>query len=450
MASNGWLKGRSRAAIAGFVSGIAAFSLLVGGGAAWAYWTATTQATATVKTAPISITVSPTSLDGTFLNTHATLKRTGSFTVSNTSGTPGDVSASIAGSGSLASNLPIRIWPSSVAACSVAAVPASATSGTWASAAAPAVPGVPAGGSVVYCVRTDVPVASRNLIASANGTSSASSTITATLNSAGWTSKAGAVNATQKTSAVYPLAGTSWLPNGLSRWFTVRAAGNTEQCLDAMSSGGEGVDMLAYGCYVSSNQSYEILPAADADHRLITLRPAHAGGLRVAVTAAGKVTLASAGAGTASMQQWWVQSMPNGRTQLVSAYDGKCLVLPTQESTTPISTVDCTATTAALVLQRSPFTFSASGRTARVTWEVAPGGQTYRLQQRPAGSSGNWSVASTSSSSIAQTVLEFTPDILASGTWELRIVDSSGAVIYSGMTGSRSWPSSPTAGAGFG
>ena len=441
-----------RRVVAGFAAGVAVATLALGGGSAWAFWTAGADASTSVKTAPVTLTVTPSELDGTFINTTSTLARMGSFTVTNTSATPGAVGATISGTGPLASGLPIRIWQLTGASCAPA-VPTGAASGTWASAVAPTVQGVLPGASVTYCVRTDVPVASRDAIAAAAGSQSTNPVVTGTLTTAGWPAKGAAVQTTQRTQAIYPLPAANWLPDGVSRWYTVRAAANTNICLDVSGSGTSGgTPILSYGCYVTSNQAFEIVPVAAGDDRLVALRPGNAVGTRLAIDPAnGQQIIAVNGAGDTRAQQWYLQSMPGDRWQLVSALNGYCLVLPASSSVSSTSAAPCTSANVSVELRREPVTFSTSGSTVNISWGIGAGNSTLRLQTRNAGTagSGGWTTRSTLRGLDAR-AFSFDTRFWLSGTREARIVDANDNVVYGGMTFTVPSSGAPTAGAGFG
>ncbi|WP_427870189.1 RICIN domain-containing protein [Leucobacter luti] len=441
-----------RRVMAGFAAGVAVAALALGGGSAWAFWTAGAEASASMKTAPVTLTITPSALDGVFVNTTSTLTRTGSFTVTNTSSTPGAVGATISGTGPLAAGLPVRIWPNTVAACT-AGTPASATSGTWASAVAPSVQGVLPGSSVTYCARTDVPVASRDAISAASGSQSTNPVVTGTLTTAGWPAKGAAVQTTQRTQAIYPLPAANWLPDGVSRWYTVRAAANTNVCLDVSGSGtAGGTPILSYGCYVTSNQAFEILPVAAGDDRLVALRPANAVGTRLAIDPAnGQQIIAVNGAGDTRAQQWYLQTMPGDRWQLVSALNGYCLVLPTSSSVSSTSAAPCTSANVSVELRREPVSFSASGTTVNISWGIGAGNSTLRLQTRNAGTTGDagWTTRSTLRGLDART-FSFAIPRIPSGEKEARIVDANDNVVYGGMTFTVPLTGALTAGAGFG
>ncbi|WP_040166405.1 RICIN domain-containing protein [Microbacterium gorillae] len=387
------IRSLSRRALIAMTIGALIGSVLLGGGAAWAVWTATATATGTVTTSPVTITQSGfAGLSTTYINTLTRLTSTGSFTVNNTGAVDGTVNVSIAAPEAWATKLPIRVWPvASTAACTAAtAVPSSAVSGSWGSTTVASGATLAAGASVVYCVRTAV--VDRPAIATATGTQSATPKLSATLSAGGWSvSAAEAVN-TQATAAIYPLA-SGYVDTPTTAWFTVRSGGAPTSCLDVTQSGGVGANVISYACGSASNQRWQLVPVSGGDQTLVTVSPQHAPTARLALNASNTEVLASASS-TDKAQQWYVQriSASPDRYQLVSALNGLCLRLNTTTGTAAQVATDCTTTGAvALELRRqqvfwtysldgdSSFTFasptSPDGVTAQVLragadWEV--------------------------------------------------------------------------------
>ncbi|WP_427870193.1 hypothetical protein [Leucobacter luti] len=444
-----------RRALLGFVAGVSATALLAGGGSAWALWTASTQGTSTARTNAVTVAVAAHGLDASYTNEHSTFVHTGSFTVTNTSGTSGTVGATVSGGGSLAAGLPIRIWPASTGPCT-APPPPGATSGRWDSAAAPAVTGVAPAAAVTYCVRTEISVDTRNAISTPTGAMATHPVITASLTTAGWSAKTATVAVTQSTQGIYPLAGSGWLPHGVARWFTVRAGASPSVCLDVKGGRNDpGTPLLAFSCGPVSNQAFELVPVATGNDYLVTLRPANALQTRAAVDPVTQQQLTAAAAlggatgAEPAAQRWYVQRVPGNRWSFVSALDGRCLTLPGTSTEDPTHTGPCTGSNVALELRREPVTFAASAQEVTVSWGIAPGNAViFNLQTRPAGAH-EWSNQVTNTGPGART-FTFSTAGFSPGTHELRISDFGGGTIYGDMTMTVDGSGRATAGSGFG
>ena len=450
------MRGRqSRRALLGFVAGASAVALVAGGSSAWALWTATTQGSSTAKTNAVSVSVAANGLDATTTNDHSTFVHTGSFTVTNTSGTAGAVGATIAGGGSLAAGLPIRIWPETTGPCTNPP-PAGAASGKWESATAPTVTGVAPGASVTYCVRTQISVDTRNAISTPTGAMATNPVITASLTTSGWSPKTAAVAIVQRTQAIYPLAGSEWLPDGVARWYTIRTGTGQSVCLDVTGGRNDpGTPLLAFACGPVSNQAFEILPVAAGNDRFVTLRPANALPTRAAVNPLTGQQLTAAAANGApngadpAAQRWYLQRAPSNRWVIVSALDGRCLTLPSTAPETLTQTGPCTGPNVSVELRREPVTFAGSSTEATVSWNIAPGNAViFNLQTRAVGET-DWDNRVTNTGRTART-FKFSTANFPAGTHELRISDFGGETVYGGMTMTVDAAGRATAGTGFG
>lgn len=358
---NGKSERRTRRGFAALVAGAVAGTVLLGGGAAWAYWTASAKGTGTVTTPAVSITQTNFgNLGATYINTHTSLTNTGNFTVTNTGAVAGTATVSIAGPDSLLAKLPILVWPvANTAACTAATTPpASAVSGTWGSTSVTSTLALAANASQMYCVRTAVAVADRPGLAVASGTQSGTPSITATLAASGWTATATTatpLSNTQKTEAIFPLD-TAYLADPTkSRWFTVTNGG---QCLDVFGGGAasNGNNASSYGCGTAgqSNQIWQFTQDG-GDSSKITARPGSGATLRLASGTGGNQQVSTAGNG--SEQRWFIQKAGANSYLMVSASDGKCLVM-TAANASPQATADCNTPNTRVNLTRVPLTFS--------------------------------------------------------------------------------------------
>lgn len=441
---------------AAFIAGFLALAVLLGGGVSWAYWTSTLQGSGTLSTTAINVTVAPNaSLNDTFTNTFSTLTQVGTFKVTNppSNTVSGDVSATLSGSG-IASGFPVRIWVvGQESECTTgAAIPANATSGTWGNASTPTVANLAVGASVLYCVRTAVnPDTERNNISTAvTGDAQISPTITATLTPSGWGAKTATATATLATDAIYPLVATNWQDTTKSRWYQLRAATADGNCLDVAGIGanGEG-NLVSNSCSGAATQAFEIGPVA-SDARLVGIRPAQAPLTRVGLeTNLNQRTFSNYQSG--SSPQSYVQHIGGNVYQFVTRYLGVCLTLST--TTTPangrLAATDCnsTAQNVQFYLARIPFTFNNDALSnVTVSWQVNPGTRIWTLQTTPTGATA-WTARNTSTGT--DKTWAFSTVGMANGTYDLRVVDDTGNVIYSGMSFTKSGTSA-SAGAGFG
>lgn len=413
------------------VAAIAVCALSVGGGAAWAAWTASAQASGQSTTPSVAITqVAFGQLNETYINTHTRLTETGSFTLTNTGTAAGPVAASITAPGSFAPLLPLRIWPvASTAACTAATtIPGTAASGTWASTTVPGVT-LAGGASQVYCVRTTVPLAQRQSLATASGAQTVTATLAASLTSSGWTAQAGATT-TQATAAIYPLS-TDLPKTAQSSWYRLANSGDANACLDVANSGGAGALLISYVCTDNANQRFQIV-ALGADPSVVTLRPRHAPGTRVSVRADGTQELAAANSAALS-QQWIVQTRAGSPTryQLVSALDGRCLTVRAPWSDAAHTVVDCPLANVELIPTRDPLTFS-GGLILTGTFDVGPAVFAQPLSvQRLVGTT--WTTEATLAAG-SRTVSFALPTItLLSTERQYRLVYPDGSVAFGGI-----------------
>lgn len=363
---------RRRRPFMGLVAGLVAGAVLLGGGGAWAYWTANATASSTVKTTKVAITqVNFPNASKTYLNTLTSLSNTGSFKVKNTGAAAGTVKVTITSPDAFASKLDTVIWTTDDAAkctdtAAVPAAPASAT-GKWESMTLNSTASLAADKEQIYCVRTTLTggktLANAMNYAHSSGTILATATLKADLTTAGWTATDTTGVATQKTEAIYPLA-TDYRPVGLSDWYDISTgASSTGRCFDVASGGKvNGTAVNAYTCTQNDNQAFQITPVAGSSPQAVTLRPMHAWEKYVAMTAPNGTTLMLADAKDA--QSWVIQTRGNGQYQLVHPTTGKCFNMTTS------ALADCNQAGAAVYLNRKAITFTTTASGMQVDMPI--------------------------------------------------------------------------------
>ncbi|RLQ83907.1 RICIN domain-containing protein [Mycetocola zhadangensis] len=409
----------ARQGVAGFLAGIMAFALLVGGGgAAWAYWTASAQGTGQVTTPSVTVTqISFPSLNATYTNAHARQTVTGPFSISNTGSVAGFATASISSTAPIAAQLPLTIWRVANSAACVAGstIPSDAVTGTWASATLGNIQ-LAAGQAQTLCVRTTIPLSQRDSVASATGDARAAGTLNVSLaTTTGWTAASTPAVATQTMSAIYPLD-TALAPVNDSRWHSIRSA-NGATCLDVEANNTFG-NAIAYQCgsSVQANQMWQVVPVSEADRSLITLRPRHSPNSRLAVDGSNRqVTVSSDPASPA--QQWYVQRVSTTTVQFVSATNGLCLSMPQASGVAALTMIDCSNIGSVIVNPlRIPLGFSSNATTTTLTVGPRVAAAPFFLQRL---SGGTWTTVTTTSQANALTVAN---DLLVEGPNTMRII----------------------------
>lgn len=349
------MPGLIRRHLAAFIAGVSLVVVALGGGAAYAYWTVSANASGSIATTKVEVTtpdfagaVTKTYINST-LDTvgtgSTTLSSTAPFSVVYTAGTAGTLTVNItAPSTSFTQAFTVRVWGvASAAACTSATpVPSSGvvTLTNW-SGQITSTTTTSATGTNWYCMRSTAP---RTAVASAAGAQSANVAVNASLASNGWTSTSSA-QGTQATAAIYPLS------NSLSVLSTYRlsaqaASGN---CLDISGSGTTaGALVISYQCTGNPNQKFRVSAASLLsifDTSLVTLNPQHTPTSRLRVgagTADNVQMLQSVAGGAAYSNSWFVQRIGGSQYQFVSAHSGRCLsILPTS-SGDDVTTVECT------------------------------------------------------------------------------------------------------------
>lgn len=435
---------------------------------AWAYWTATIQATATATTRTVAVsqggfnTIAETYRNHSFTSTAYTAAHTGNFTITNTGQTNGTVTFTVTAPGTLAPTLPIRVWPvASAANCTAAtSVPGSAGSGTWASYTMSTPLTLNAGAAQMYCVRTTI--VGRQTIAQTTGTASAAATLTVTLNNSdGWN---GAVTAsgttTQATELIYPFAvadSANYVQTGLSNWFTIRRTTPATPSLnvDVSGNGGNGTQVIMWSTHADANQRWEIIHVGASDPSLVRIRPRHLSGLttRLAHNASHGILINTLNTSSTN-QLWEIQRISTTTFQIVAHTTGRCLTALDTSGDLQISTQECSTTAAVrerqvFTLTREPLTFT-NGSNVTFAWD-SNSGTNYQAQRWNGTTWVNVGTATSGTSlSFARGNWNLLPNI-PPGTSQWRIVTSSGTnVVYDGITLTRNNGNTITATAGVG
>ncbi|MFT4294498.1 MAG: RICIN domain-containing protein [Micropruina sp.] len=411
------------------VAGVTAFVLATGGTAAWAYFTASATATGSLST--LSVAVSQAGFAGMGAKyLPSDLTDTGSFTVTNTGSVNGTATVTIAAPESWASGLPIRVWPTTAAACTATNPPGSALSGTWADPP-DLTPTLAAGASISYCVRTTI--TDWKALATTGGARQANPVIKVSLSAGGWVATATSATHVQQTAGMYPLT-SSFFNATLSRWFTVRANANTNYCLDVSNSGGAGGGLIGFGCHASSNQRWEFIPVSGSNQSLVTIRPRHAMSTRL--TYSGTNAIIQTAATSTAAQQWYVQQIDANRFQLISAATGLCLSLPT--SSARATTAACDSTATQLRFQREALTLTTSSTTVTLTFGggTMPAGTLQRCTTTACTSVTNIADIAGNAESVSFALNN--TNIPNSTTSIYRIIDDSSNVLWNGIQLKRS------------
>ncbi|WP_040166054.1 RICIN domain-containing protein [Microbacterium gorillae] len=356
----------SRRFVVTFVASFAAIAVIFGGGAAVAYWTATSAATGAVNTAAVSIAQDKFPLlDKTYRNSSitaagaTTLANAGSFTVANTGEMAGSATVTIAGSGGLGANLTLRAWVSTAAAPCGTTVPGSGVStGTWASTTIAPFP-LAAGATATVCVLT---TAERAATAATSGTASVTGTATVSLNADGWVATSATAASTQKTSAIFPLSGAP-VPASGSRWVMLASGVNSAMCVDTWD-GQQGVGAItrSYNCFeaagidrTNANRAWQLIPeSGSSDRSLVTIRPAHAPDKRLGLVGDnGPGVGLMATSATETAEKWYIQQRSGSVYQLVNAKNGLCMAIPSSISQ-DITVAECDSSNLVQVVPSAP------------------------------------------------------------------------------------------------
>ncbi len=429
----------------GIVAFITAVLTLLGGTATWAYWTATASGTGTVTTRTVTVSQSGFNAMSAVFQNHA-LTATASFTVSNTGQTDGQASIAIVASGTLAANLPLRAWPvSNPAACTAATtMPSNAASGTWANFALSTPVPLTAGASVTYCVRTTA--VSRQSIAHANGTQSASPQLTVTFDDVdGWQGVRTLTPTTShSTELIYPyppVDSVNYVQTNRSNWFVIGRNASSGLCLDVSGNGGAGTRSITWDCHNNPNQRWEIVPVGSAEPSLVRIRPKHGPGLgtRLSASTSHAVTIANYDA-NATTQLWEFQRISNTTFQLVAHGSGRCLAMHGASEDVQLVTEPCSTATAGrnnqvLRLTREPLT-ATNGTNVVFSFGTTTGSDSYRLQ-RWTGSA--WTDQGSASGTGATSVQIARTSIPNNATSQWRIViNGTSTVVYDNITLTRS------------
>lgn len=335
--------------VAAFAAAFVALTVVLGAGAAFAYWTATVNATGSVATPKVSISQNGfPALSTEYLNhtigtvPSSTLRSAGSFTITNTGGLGGTATLTITGTGAL-TGMSVTAWAIATGTCAANPPASGAVTGTWGSTSLAGIP-LGTGASATVCVVT---TADRASVGVAGGTASVTGTAAVSLDAQGWIASAQTAVATQKTKAIYPLSGDA-VPATGSRWAMLTPATNTARCLDVWD-GSQLVDksVSSFRCMETSaakvtnpNRLWQMIPDT-ADRTLVSLRPAHAPQLRLGLAGGTGNQLATAAANASDpAQKWFVQTRGDGTHLFVNARTGMCMA-PSPSADDVVGVVPC-------------------------------------------------------------------------------------------------------------
>lgn len=313
------------------IGALVALLMASGVGVTFALWNSQAEARSSIGGAKLELTTTFADLDFTFANN--SLRTTGTFTVTNVTETnstlPGAVAAQLSapGDAGLASNLDVAVWRDSVAACTVANAPPSATLGKW-NSIAPATVALAPGNSATFCVR--VTGVERGVMGDADGSMTITPTVSAKLTMGNWNSVAVTSSATQTTNAIYPATAPS-----VGVWQQI-VNRQTLDCVDVHgSTATSGTGAIDYPCKWGTdtgthNQQWQFSVAASVSGgTYYAMTPRHSTGLRMGIDGSSVNTLAEAkvltNSTTAHSQQWQPQYRAAGVFQLVNRNSGLCL-----------------------------------------------------------------------------------------------------------------------------
>ena len=414
----------TRAVAVGAVLGVA---LVAGAGSAWAYLTAHATASGTIRTPTVAVTpLDTTQLGVTLTNRQPYLGTLKSFRVVNEGDVEGTVTVSLASAEQAAAALGATLWRADpVMGC--VSVPASPASGTWRDATlAPFT--LAAGASQTLCVTTALPLENRDAVASPTGSATIATTLVVELVGVGtgWTAHTEAA-VSHSTRGIYPLS-TAVVPVEDSQWFALRSADSATICLDGTLSTTSRVTgstcSLTQG-YPAPSQFWQLIPVDAADTSLVTLRPRHAPAQRLTFDPDGAPTLTAADEGSIA-QQWYLQRTESG-IQLVSAVDGRCLLLPSSASPNGASTGNCADSAwSQIAFERYPLLFETGGEGTTLTIGTEVSTAELRVQ-RLDGST--WKTM-TELYPLSKISTRFAGVTLNDGLNELRVVFPDGGVAY--------------------
>lgn len=339
---------------------VAGVALAAGVGGAWAYFRSDTTASGTIRTPTVTVTpLDTTQLGVTLTNRQPYLGTLKSFRVANSGDVEGAVTVRLTSQSDAAAELDTRLWLADpVMGC--ATEPASPATGSWRDTALEPFSLAP-GATQTLCVTTALPLENRDAVAATSGAQTIPTAVSIALVGAGtgWTAHAEAAIA-HATQAIYPLS-SDVVPVADSQWFALRSASTATVCLDGTMASGTSRPTAAQCSlvegYPAATQFWQLIPADGTDTRLVTLRPRHAPGMRLALdSASGTPILATADTASAA-QRWYVQRTETG-IQLVSAVDGRCLLIPPGTAVNGVSIGNCTVTgSSQLAFQRYPLLF---------------------------------------------------------------------------------------------
>ncbi len=412
----------------GLLAGLIVVLVLAGTEVGYAAWTSTVTATTTASAASLTLTTTNFTTNAYNFKNHL-VTTTGSVTITNTTTTTSTTVPTLtldfdilSGDATVASNLQLRVWPSTLGACVAGtATPGAAVSGTW--SAFPAIVSTLAKtAAVTYCVRSFVTDPSDV------GTSSGAATITprvsATLSVSNFTTTVTATT-TQDTQFMYPAA----TPDPLA-WYNIRTTEATITCLRANGTKNNSA-IIESSCTTATSRQWRFDSTggtySDVQSRsAATVRWDNNG----STTSGAAVTLRT-NDDAAFGQQWQLQQVSAGVYQFVNKLSGLCM----QTTATAASQETCAGTAA----QRYTLTVvttvasidlltcadtGTTGTTRRVQYTWTPlSTETYSIQFRAIGSTGVWTqIASIGTGVGSYTWVTAASTPTADGQWDVRMI----------------------------
>lgn len=310
-----------------FAAGAVAFSVFVAGGAAFAMWRAYSIGTVAVSTPTVSVSTAGFPSAAMTFENHLR-DRTSSFTVTNTGSAAGNVSLNITTANTVfAPFVGVQVWTvPNAAACTASSTPTGGATGTMQATTFNDATVLNAGASRVYCMRSRVPIENLRNIGQSSGAQTMTPSLNVAIASSGWTANASAT-ATVGTRFIYTRHETLSTTSALR--FRAPSAGNCMASNTSTSVSIRSCTILAI--FTNSDAQYDVLKPIAAQLDRIKLRPINYTNTRVA--AGTSALLLQTDATSAPAQEFFVQRVSSTTVQLVSAADGRCIVLGSSTAT---------------------------------------------------------------------------------------------------------------------
>ncbi len=417
-----------RASRRGVFAALLVLFVFAGTEVGYAAWTNNVTATSTASAASLTLTTANFTTNAYNFKNHL-LTTTGSVTITNTTTTTSSTVPVLtldfdvlSGDPTVASNLQLRVWPSSLGACVAGtATPGAAVAGTW--SAFPAITSTLAKTvSVTYCVRSFA--TDPSAIGTAIGAATITPRVLATLTVSNFTTTATATTA-QDTQFIYPAAA----PDPLS-WYNIRTTEATITCLRANGTKNNSA-IIESSCTTATSRQWRFDSTGGTYYDVQSRNAATVRWDNNDSTASGAAVTLRTNNDAAFGQQWQLQQVSAGVYQFVNKLSGLCL----QTTATAASQETCAGTAA----QRYTLTVvtavanidlttcadtGTTGTTRRVQYTWAPAAtETYSIQFRAIGSTGVWAQISSVGTGVSSyTWVTSAPTPASDGQWDVRII----------------------------